>query len=166
MTFSIRSVLFAPLALALLAACGDTPVAPDGGAAVDADSPIDAQTSDDAASAGDARAPDSGTRACDYVATIDRSCTADDDCLVRLHQSDCCGSSIMIGIHTSAESTYLAAEPACQASYPTCGCPAMLPTTDSGETVADTSTVRAGCIARATGDVCMTYVTMRPADGA
>lgn len=133
----------------------DAPVAPE-----DAPSAtFDAGPTDGGAPSGDASSP------CAYVDTIDRSCTTDADCLVRLHQTDCCGNAVMLGIRTSAESAYLGSEPACMASYPACGCPASLPTTDSGETVTDTSAVLAACTSRGPRNVCLTYVTMRPAPG-
>ncbi len=109
--------------------------------------------------------PDVAVSPCAYIDTIDRTCATDADCLVRLHQTDCCGSSVMIGIATSALAAYNASEPACMASYPACGCPAMLPLTDSGETVTDTSAVLAACVSRGPRNVCLTYVTVRPLPG-
>lgn len=153
------------VALTVIAACGGGGSTSDAGldaATVLADAPgLDAPVSSE-----DAPGPGSDAGdVCSYVDTIDRSCTADGDCLVRLHQTDCCGNSVMIGIASSASGVYLASEPACMASYPGCGCPAMLPTTDSGETVTDASAVLAACVSRGPRNVCLTYVTMRPADG-
>jgi hypothetical protein len=135
----------------------DAPALEDTGADLDAPTGLDAPAAD--APLADAGSP------CAYADAIDRSCTTDADCLVRLHQTDCCGNAVMIGIRTSALGAYNAGEPACMASYPACGCPAGLPTTDSGETVTDLDTVQAACVSRGPRDVCQTYVTMRPADG-
>jgi len=120
----------------------------------------------DAGGSSDAGAGGSGpvAAACDYVDTLDDSCTTDADCAVGLHQTDCCGNSVMIGFNTSAQMEYATNESACMMSYPGCGCPAMLPTTDSGETVTDTMEVQAACVARGPTQVCLTYVTMRPDD--
>jgi hypothetical protein len=157
---------FHRLALLLaLSACGggtSTDAGTDAASAV-IDAPgLDAPTSsmEDAPAA----ASDGGD-VCAYVDTIDRSCTMDSDCLVRLHQTDCCGNSVMIGIASSANEVYLASEPACMAGYPACECPAMPPRTDSDETVTDTKGVLAACVSRGPRNVCLTYVTMRPPDG-
>lgn len=156
-----RSMTRTALALLVpLAACGGGGSTSDSGTDVFS-SVIDAPSSREDAPLSTSDAGD----VCGYVDTIDRSCTADGDCLVRLHQTDCCGSSVMIGIASSAGGVYLANEPACMASYPACECPAMPPTTDSGETVTDTSAVLAACVSRGPRNVCLTYVSMRPPDG-
>ncbi len=149
----------------LLSACGGTTSTPDTGtdastAASDAGA-LDAPSSTEDAPISTSDAGD----VCSYVDTIDRSCTVDGDCLVRLHQTDCCGNSVMIGIASSAGGDYQASEPACMASYPACGCPAMPPRTDSDETVTDTSAVLAACVSRGPRNVCLTYISMRPPDG-
>lgn len=154
----------------LLAGCpSTTDPAPDAPTidvpAVDApvtDAPVTDAPATDAPA--DAPAGDAAASPCGYVDGIDRSCSDDADCLVRLHQTDCCGNSVMIGIAMDALTVYNAGEPACMASYPACECPVGLPTTDSGETVTDTGAVLAGCISRGPRQVCLTYVTMRPAD--
>lgn len=160
-----RSLL---LLLLLLPGCPsssapDAPLA-DVPSADDTPSAIDAPTSRDAPAPVDAPL-DGAASTCAYVDTIDRSCSVDEDCVAVLHQTDCCGSSVMIGIRNTAYPEYGASEPACMASYPACECPAMLPTTDSSETVTDTSTVRAACVSRGPRAVCLTYITMRPVDG-
>lgn len=119
---------------------------------------------------GDSGAPalDTGVDAggpCAYVDTIDRTCSTDADCHVGLHQTDCCGSSVMIAFRDTQHGLYASSESACMASYPGCGCPAMLPTTDSGETVTDTSMVLSGCITVGPGGRCETYIANRPPNG-
>lgn len=122
----------------------------------------EATTRDDAGGPSDAGA-DAAANACAYVDTIDRSCSSDADCHVGLHQTDCCGNAVMIGFRASEQATYASSESACMASYPGCGCPAMLPTTDSGETVTDTSAVQVACVVTTgAAQACRTYVTMRP----
>lgn len=155
------------LVLLVLPGCGGGTSPPvDAPAGADSPSALDAPLADDAPVATDAPTPPSdGTSPCDYVDTIDRSCETDADCSVVLHQTDCCGNSAMLGIRTTAYPEYGANEPACMASYPGCGCPAGLPTTDSGETVTDTSAVLAACVSRGPRNACLTYVTMRPLDG-
>jgi hypothetical protein len=132
----------------------------------DSGSTVDAASGTDAASATDAGPPtaDTGSSACAYVDTLDRSCASDTDCTVGLHQTNCCGSSVMIA-YRSTHTEVPALESQCMASYPACGCPAMLPTTDSGETVTDTSMVHAACVSVGPTMVCRTYVNNRPPNG-
>jgi len=125
----------------------------------------DAAMGTDSPSFTDARVDDSGVGPCAYVDTLDRTCASDADCAVGLHQTNCCGSSVMIGLRSTQQSTYASSESACMASYPACGCPATLPTTDSGETVTDTGAVLAACVSVGPTMVCRTYVTMRPPNG-
>lgn len=114
----------------------------------------------------DAGGVDAGAAgSCAFVDTVDRSCTTDADCVVRVHQTDCCGSTVAIGVSASAVASFDPAEAACMASYPGCGCPAGAPITDSEETFFDTSVVSAACVSRGTRRICLTYVTMRPGDG-
>jgi hypothetical protein len=142
----------------------DAPTADDAPApSEDAPVPADA-TSTDAPSPTDAPLAD-GASPCGYVDVIDRSCETDTDCSVGLHQTDCCGNAVMLVYLTTDYPVYANGESACQASYPACGCPALPPMTDSGEIVTDTSAVLAACVSRGPRNVCVTYVTMRPADG-
>ncbi|MBX7196624.1 MAG: hypothetical protein K1X94_31515 [Sandaracinaceae bacterium] len=163
------SLLTSALALTLVG-CGGSSSTADAGADAPSitmsDAAMDAPSvaMSDAAADAPITTSDAGP-VCGYVDTIDRSCTTDGDCLVRLHQTDCCGNSVMIGIASGAADVYGTSEPACMASYPACECPAMLPTTDSGETVTDTAAVLAACVSRGPRNVCLTYVSMRPADG-
>lgn len=135
----------------------------DSGEAIDAAARTDSGEAIDAALGPDSGSPDGTSSACAYFSTIDRRCTADSDCLVRIHQIDCCGTTVAFGIHSSAASEQAASEAACQASYPRCGCPARPPTTDTGETFFDSNTVMAACIPEGRESMCRTYLTMRPA---
>lgn len=154
-----------------LPSCGGSGTPPTD-AAVGTDAPasgldapaIDAPPEPDAPVLVDAAGADAGA-ACGYVDTIDRGCTTDADCSVGVHQTDCCGNSVMLGYRTTDHLVYTNGESACQASYPGCGCPAGLPVTDSEETVTDTSAVLAACVSRGPRNVCLTYLTMRPSDG-
>jgi hypothetical protein len=144
----------------------------DSGVAVDAGPTTDAAQADDVGTGADAGAPadaatlsDGAAAPCSYVDTLDRTCAIDGDCAVGLHQTDCCGSSVMIGFRSTEQATYASSESACMASYPGCGCPATLPTTDSGETVTDTGMVHAACVIVGPTRRCETYVSMRPPDG-
>ncbi len=146
------------LAVSVLGCGGSTPL---GG--TDAGAGNDAATGVDSGTDGGGPGADAGDP-CAYVDAIDRTCSTDADCAIGLHQINCCGSSVMIG-YRSTQTGVPASESACMASYPGCGCPAMLPTTDSGETVTDTGAVQVACVTVGPTAVCRTYVTMRPPNG-
>jgi len=52
-------------------------------------------------------------------------CKDDAGCVVALHQINCCGSMIAIGIGKGASPAFLDAESQCQQQYPACGCASM-----------------------------------------
>jgi len=65
---------------------------------------------------------------------FDDTCSADADCMVALHQINCCGTQIAIGINVAEGADFKAAEAICQGQYPGCGC-AQFPTeADDGNT--------------------------------
>jgi hypothetical protein len=103
--------------------------------------------------------------ACGFVDSLDHSCTADADCEVALHQTDCCGSLVAVGINVAADGTFQADETACDATYPGCGCAPAPTMTDSGETATDPGTIQAACVIRGPGMVCLTYINDRPPNG-
>lgn len=139
---------------------------PDASTAIDAGSAdaghaLDAGSSD--AGRTDAGAFDAGSSPCAFASTLDHSCATDADCDVAIHQTDCCGNTYAIGINDAERARFDALEPACQASYPLCGCPAGPTRTDSGESSFD-GTFQVGCITSGPSRTCMTYVTARPPD--
>ena len=91
-------------------------------------------------------------------------CTGDENCVIGVHQTDCCGSSYAYGFNHSERDRFDTLEPPCRATYPGCGCPAGPTQTDSGETATDASTIQVACVAQGPERVCVTYVTMRPPD--
>jgi hypothetical protein len=110
------------------------------------------------------RDADGGSLACGFVDTLDRRCTIQTDCWLGIHQTDCCGNTSAIGLNNAERGRFDMLEPLCRASYPVCGCPSGPTRTDSGETAADTTTVRLACVASGPQRTCRTYVTMRPPD--
>ena len=95
---------------------------------------------------------------------LDRGCSADANCGRVVHQTDCCGTEFVRGVNHGEVTRFGSLEPACRASYPGCGCAPSATLTDSMEVVTDIASVQVGCIARGPTNVCMTYVSMRPAD--
>lgn len=51
-----------------------------------------------------------------------KSCENDDDCVLLQHQTDCCGSFMMIGVSVSDQKNFESAESQCSSSLPLCDC--------------------------------------------
>ncbi len=151
-------------------ASGDAGSSEDAGASQDASSGDDAAVPGEDAGAGDGGAAsdggslDGGAPTCAFVDDLERGCGADANCVVGVHQTDCCGNTHAIGMNHSERDRFDAAEAACRATYPACGCPAGPTTTDSGETALDGSAIQVGCIQSGPSRVCMSYVSARPTD--
>ncbi len=54
--------------------------------------------------------------------TFDRQCSMATDCVAVLHQIDCCGTYVALGIRGTEQSAFAAAEKDCESMYPGCGC--------------------------------------------
>ena len=96
----------------------------DGGGDEDAGSTTDdgGGTTDDGGGGAD---DGGGGRACEGFPTdFERGCGADANCVVGLHQIDCCGTLFATGINHSERDRFDTAEATCRASYPACGCAA------------------------------------------
>ncbi len=74
------------------------------------------------AAARDLTAVDQAVRCPQAFPQFDKSCASGADCLMRLHQTDCCGSRVAIGIAAGAAASFDAAEKLCESMYPGCGC--------------------------------------------
>ena len=107
-------------------------------------------------------AGDGGTPECAFVSELAAGCLTDVGCDFGIHQTDCCGNTHAVGFAQEERARFDMLEPACQASYPACGCPTLPTTTDSGETALEPSDIQVGCIPNGPMASCMTYVTMRP----
>lgn len=73
-----------------------------------------------------------GTDACGDAAATSKTCTVDTDCAIGVHQINCCGTSVALGIAASQASAFAADEAACAASYPACGCAAQQTKAEDG----------------------------------
>lgn len=71
--------------------------------------------------------------------TFTKFCQTDADCDYVVHQTDCCGNATAIGVWTEVKAAFEAAESDCRGQYPGCGCPAMPPKGEDGNTSAKTS---------------------------
>jgi hypothetical protein len=84
---------------------------------------------------------------------FDKSCTDAPDCVVALHQTDCCGNVMALGLSSAEKAAFGAAEQTCRSQYPGCGCPAGPISTEEGQTTTDASAVDVKC----RGGVCTTF---------
>jgi hypothetical protein len=85
---------------------------------------------------------------------FDKTCAADDECAVKFHQINCCGTRVAIGINNAGSAAFDEAEAACQAMYPGCGCAQEPTKAEDGKTALDESTIQVAC----TGGACATFV--------
>ncbi len=132
---------------------GDT--ATDTGSGTDSaagDSAADSAAGDSAAvdsartdSAGGDVAPDvpsadvrvDGGPVCTDPATFpkfEKGCGEDKNCVVGMHQINCCGSMLAIGMNHGVIDAFNTAEKAWAATCPKCGCPTLPPVDESGKT--------------------------------
>ena len=109
---TMRGIIVA--AVLLLGGCGDDGGAPsaDGGGTPSVDAGADPQVQTFTCSAGAVTFP-----------PLDKSCTTASDCILVIHQTDCCGNQRGLGIVASQRAAFEAAEAVCRPMYPRCGCP-------------------------------------------
>jgi hypothetical protein len=78
--------------------------------------------------------------------TFDRTCSSKADCTFAVHQVDCCGSAIAIGIATRVKADFDAAERTCRSQYKLCACAAQ-ETTEDAKQVSPGREVAVDCVA-------------------
>ncbi|MBK7582714.1 MAG: hypothetical protein IPI67_21270 [Myxococcales bacterium] len=68
-------------------------------------------------------------------------------CTLLVHQTDCCGNTLLIGVDTSHLAELQACETAWRTTLPACGCPAGPPEIEqpAGTTVSDASAASVSC---------------------
>jgi len=102
--------------------------------------------------------PDVGVIQCGkfpYVfPSFDNACAIDTDCALALHQTDCCGSRVALGIDAGLQAAFDAAEKVCEAQYPACGCVGGPITADDGGKTYNQALVGVAC----KDHVCSTFV--------
>lgn len=155
---------------ALLLGCASTAPAPvDAGAPADVpptdvpatDTPVTDAPIADAST--DTPATDTGpTIVCGSAGgtfpTFDARCTADEDCAVGVHQTDCCGNMAALGMRRGERPAFDAAEAICRPMYPGCGCPTRGVLADDGQWSQDRGALRVRC----TAGRCVTAVAAAP----
>ena len=98
-----------------------------------------------------------GIECADYAATLatqPRGASSLDNCVIQLHQADCCGATDAYGINHAARTALCAAEATCVAGYPDPICSDTSVTTDTGETTMNRDDVRVRLVA----GICETFV--------
>ncbi len=65
--------------------------------------------------------PDQPNCSTDFDA-LDRSCTSAEDCVLVEHQTDCCGTVLIMGLPDSEQAAFDALEQYCAAQFPLCNC--------------------------------------------
>lgn len=84
---------------------------------------------------------------------FDRRCGAATDCVVAVHQTDCCGNSRATGINAGQRDAFDRAEAVCRPMYPACNCPARAPITDDGASADRSTAIPVECRA----GICTTF---------
>lgn len=79
--------------------------------------------------------------------SFERQCSADADCVAVLHQIDCCGTYVALGIRVTEQTAFAAAEKDCEAMYPGCGCASRPTVADDGTQDQGGSRLSARCSA-------------------
>ena len=144
------------LVLATLGACGGTT----------ASTPADGGVADAAESGGPT---DAGTDAA-YLACmtstgqllgIVKSCMSSSDCVIEQELTDCCGTTLYVGISMASVGAFNACESAWEAHFPGCGCASNQTGTEDGIMARrgdDAPAPQVHCIDfTMNGGVCMTY---------
>jgi hypothetical protein len=87
-----------------------------------------------------------------------KTCSGD-ACALLVHQTDCCGNTLLIGVAEARLAELQACETAWRATLPDCQCPAGPPQIEQpgGTTVNDPSGAEVGCINwTSSGGICLT----------
>lgn len=86
--------------------------------------------------------------------SFDKTCTSADDCAIGIHQTNCCGATLAIGMTKAEQARFAADEKICIDQYPICGCPAIPTITEDGQSAAPGKTIIVECLS----NMCMTTV--------
>lgn len=80
-----------------------------------------------------------------WFPTFDRTCVQAADCVLVLHQADCCGTTLALGIGAGQQAAFDAAEAQCRAQYPLCDCAPAPTVADDGLTATDPASLGVAC---------------------
>jgi len=77
---------------------------------------------------------------------FDKACTEPGECAIGLHQVDCCGNRVAVGLAATAKAAFDAAEAVCEEQYPKCGCPQGPVVAEDGSQAFDPADVAVTCV--------------------
>ena len=80
--------------------------------------------------------------------TFDKTCSVADDCGIGIHQTNCCGATLAIGMAKGELTRFAADEKACVDQYPPCACPATPTAAEDGHTPVGGQSIVVDCAAR------------------
>ncbi len=80
--------------------------------------------------------------------TFEKACVKASDCVVEMHQLNCCGTQAALGITKSGASRFKAAEKVCDAQFPKCGCATQQPKAEDGTVGRSAGDFVAKCVNR------------------
>ena len=86
--------------------------------------------------------------------TFDKTCSIADDCAIGIHQTNCCGATLAIGLARAELTRFAADEKVCVDQYPPCACPATPTAAEDGHTPIAGQDIVVDCASRR----CMTQV--------
>ncbi|MFI5299920.1 MAG: hypothetical protein ACHREM_17670 [Polyangiales bacterium] len=175
MNASFRHTLASLTSCALLACGGTTqPAISVDGAVTDSltDGTADSTTSDTIATDGatdtssidagsDVVTTDGASPICDEAGVLfgesTKQCHAASECTFYVHQTDCCGDTVLTGVTKAALAAVTACESTWDKHFPGCGCAEGPPKTDDGKTTTFGATPTVTCGDFTTGGgICLT----------
>ena len=86
--------------------------------------------------------------------TFDKACSVPDDCAIGIHQTNCCGATLAIGMAKGELTRFAADEKVCVDQYPPCACPATPTAAEDGHTPVGGQSIVVDCASSR----CMTSV--------
>lgn len=114
----------------------------------------DRATAADAAPGGDAVGGIQCGGATGMFPTFDKTCAVADDCAIGVHQTNCCGATLAIGMAKAELTRFTADEKICVDQYPPCACPTTPTVAEDGHTPVAGQSIVVDCASRR----CMTTV--------
>lgn len=89
-----------------------------------------------------------------FFPAFPKACADDEGCALGVHQVDCCGNRVALGLSADQKAAFDAAEATCEAQYPKCGCPQGPIVADDGQGAFEATDLRVACVEGA----CLTHV--------
>jgi hypothetical protein len=145
-----RTTLIVGASLVLLVSVGcdkadDGDTAGDG-STTSGDGDGESETGDGEGETGDGDGDGDPIMCPDQFPSFDKSCVDVGECVIALHQTNCCGTLAAIGINVAEQAAFEAAEAICESQYPGCGCAAGPTTAEDGNSSTDDTAIVVDCV--------------------